>query len=97
MKSSKRELNVELFRIVLMLGICLVHTVFIGAHHGIFGMSEWLNGLVGGAVDAFVFISGWYGIKFKTKKILAFYALALTCAVECRVVSVICGNIPGGG
>ena len=68
-----------------MLGVCLCHTLFIGVGHRCFGVSELLGGFAGGAVDCFVFISGWYGIRFSWKKLLSLYSTALFCAVECRI------------
>lgn len=76
MKSDCRDTNVEVLRVLLMLGICLCHTIFAGVSHGMFGATEWLGGLVSGSVDGFVFISGWYGVRLKFWKLARLYSLA---------------------
>ena len=74
-----------------MIGVCLCHTLFVGVNHRVFGVSEWLGGLAGSSVDVFVFISGWYGIRFKIGKLLALYATAMLCIVESRVAMTMFG------
>ena len=71
-----RDISIEVFRVLLMFGVCLCHTIFVGAKNHVFGLQEWLYGLASGAVDGFVFISGWYGIRLKWRRVLSLYAIA---------------------
>ena len=80
-----------------MLGVCLVHTLFAGVEQRMFGASEWLGGLASASVDVFVFISGWYGIRFKVSKLVALYATAVFCVIESRLAMKAFGYAPAGG
>lgn len=75
---KKRDLGIEVLRCMLMLGVCLVHTLAAGIDvTERFSSLAWMRGLVGCSVDGFVFISGYYGIRFSWKKILMLYAVAI--------------------
>lgn len=76
--AGKRDGEIELYRMLLMVGICLMHTLQASG----LGMSP-LSHLMEGCVDGFVFISGWFGVKFSWNKLLRLYAVALWCAVVC--------------
>ena len=84
-----RDISIEVFRVLLMFGVCLCHTIFVGAKNHVFGLQEWLYGLASGAVDGFVFISGWYGIRLKWRRVLSLYAIAFFCALEMRILMVL--------
>ena len=93
----KRDYNIEILRILAMLGVRLCHTLFAGVGHRMFGVSEWLGGLAGASVDVFVFISGWYGIRFKVGKLVALYATAVFCVIESRLAMKAFGYAPAAG
>ena len=70
--------GIELYRALLMFGICLLHTVSQG------------NGGVGSAVVCsvlqacvcgFVFISGWFGIRFRPAKLVRLYGVGVFAAL----------------
>lgn len=73
--ANKRESNIELLRIVLMIMV-IMHHLIIKADSG----DNWnktvlltvLSCFVIIAVDCFIFISGYYGIKFKIKTLISF-------------------------
>ena len=54
-----RDGAVELYRVALMYGICLLHTVNFGGYQ-----KWWLANVLYTCVVGFVFISGWFGIRF---------------------------------
>lgn len=66
---QQRESVIEMYRAVLMLGIVMCHTV------GLMWGGRVAN-LCGSAVIGFVFISGWFGIKFKWSKVLQLILIA---------------------
>lgn len=72
----KRNPSIELYRILLMFGIVLLHSAAKGDHVA-FGLSNLLKFCVPG----FVFISGYYGIKFSWGKLGRLYVLAAVCAL----------------
>ena len=66
--SMRRDVSIELLRCCMMLLIVLHHCCLFGVHK---------HPAVGGlsastlfAVDVFVLISGWYGVRFSEKKVL---------------------------
>lgn len=71
-----RDNNIELFRALLMLGICVLHAITMCGHP-----NQWLSGPLSACVDGFVFISGYYGVKFKSSKIIKLDALGIYCVV----------------
>ena len=74
---AKRNQSVEVYRCCLMFGICLLHAVgFSGYEH------KWLANVLCPCVNAFVFISGWYGCRFNLKKVLRLLGVGLFCAVS---------------
>ncbi len=85
----KRDANIELFRILLMLGICWLHCCQQGG-----GFAETMNiyYLMRPCVVGFVFISGWFGIRPGWKKFARIIVLGATCAF----LSVIIRNLSGG-
>ena len=92
-----RNMSVEAFRCLLMFLIVLGHSLSFWC--GSKGFAEWpgwclvFAGLIIWHVDAFVAISGWYGIKFSFRKfiyllsIIAFYGL----------FNEVCACVWGGG
>ena len=65
-----RDPGVELLRCVLMFTICLYHVLVFSPHH-----YTWLIHLLLVGVVGFVFITGWYGVKFSWKRVLRLYAV----------------------
>ena len=89
MFKDKRIVSVECLRIVMMFGIVLLHIV---TQDGYFGSSgiftrHFINCL-SPSVVGFVFISGYFGINFKVKKIVNLLAMAVFYAIA---LGVACG------
>ena len=89
---SKRNSNIELFRFILMLGICLWHTMVHG--FGYINMGNMDNipssrliimALTIPAVDCFMMISGYYGIKLSTQKVFSFAFLGISAVLMCSI------------
>lgn len=85
-----RNTNVEILRLVLMIFICFWHVIVHGYGFKNFGESNytlntniWITlffcTLFSPATYCFMFISGWFGIKFSTKKFIYFCAIGLFC------------------
>lgn len=72
----KRNPSIELYRIGLMFGICLLHAIDQGGY-----VRRGLDNLVHTCLTGFVFITGYYGIRFKWSKILKLLGVALYCAL----------------
>lgn len=74
---EKRERNasIELYRVLLMLGICVLHCITLGTKR-----AHPLAGVLMCCVPGFVFISGWFGIRFSPSKVIRLFALGLWCA-----------------
>ncbi|MEN9919392.1 MAG: hypothetical protein RL662_1828 [Bacteroidota bacterium] len=84
----ERESNIELLRIVLMLMIIMYHLVVHGCHFRAMASNEYisnsndimlalLTSFTAIAVNCFIFISGYYGIKFKVKTLISFILQAI--------------------
>lgn len=71
-----RNPSIELYRACLMLGIVTLHTCQC-AKLGFSPLARWVEF----CVDGFVFISGWYGIRFRWTKIARLYGLAFYCSM----------------
>ncbi len=71
----KRDPAIELYRISLMFGICLLHAVGFGDYSNRFAVNALTFCVVG-----FVFISGWYGVRFSWMKLAKLYGIGLYCA-----------------
>ena len=83
MARQPRNLSIECYRVLLMLGICLLHSITQGPYNkdwfifGVAGPSK----LLATCVNGFVFISGWYGIRTNFQKIAKLYLVALACGL----------------
>lgn len=105
-KSEKkpRELNIELLRIILMLMIVSHHFLMRGrglhllytsgsthidntALHGLF-----IDSFLIMTVNCFVFISGYYGIKFRIRTVLSLFVQAVTYSIFLDVFFSIAGG-----
>ena len=74
---KKRDASIELFRICIMLGICLLHVHTIIMHD--FGSI--LTRSLMACVPAFAFLSGWFGIRFSLVKVVRLFVLAVFCSL----------------
>lgn len=83
---SGRDEGVESLRVILMFGICLLHSVSMCGHP-----NRWIMMPLLACVDAFVFISGYYGIKFKISKLVRLYTLGLVCCAIAVTVPAMLG------
>ena len=76
---SSRDASVEMLRAVLMLGICIIHCACQSTYY-----YPWFGYVQNGTlwcVDGFVFLSGWYGIRFRVDKLLRLYGVGLASAM----------------
>ena len=71
----KRNDSIDVYRCLLMLGICLLHAITQGGHNVV-----WAANILLWCVPGFMFISGWYGIQFSHRKVLKLYGISLYCA-----------------
>lgn len=93
-----RELNVELLRIILMIMIVCHHFLMRGRGLHVLYMSEsthinndalhglFIDSFLIMTVNCFVFISGYYGIKFRVKTMLSLLIQAITYSILIDVV-----------
>lgn len=89
---SNRNSNIELFRFILMMGICLWHTMVHGFGYINMGNMDDIPGsrliimaLTIPAVDCFMMISGYYGIKLSTQKVFSFAFLGISAVLLCSI------------
>ena len=85
-----RNSNVELLRIFLMLGILIWHIIIHGGGYKNIGQASYvldgnlaivtlLCSFLAPCTYCFMFISGWYGIKFSLRRFLYFVFIGLFC------------------
>ena len=72
---QQRNANLEIYRCLLMLGICLLHCISQGGHN-----VPLANNCFSWCVTGFAFLSGWFGIRFSCKKVVKLYAVSFYCA-----------------
>lgn len=87
----KRNPAIELYRVVLMYGICLFHAV-VSCGHNI----SWVNNLLCPCVVGFVFVSGWFGVRFSWTKIVRLVGLAVLWATVATVFEKYYMGVDGG-
>lgn len=73
---SVRDNRIEVFRCLMMFGICLLHAITQGGH-----IVRWADNALHTCVVGFVVISGWFGIKFSWGKVFRIVALTAWCAL----------------
>ena len=73
-----RNPAIELYRCVLMFGICMLHAAITPGHGRV-----WLINLLCFCVDGFVFITGYFGCQFKPSKLLRLLLTGVLCAILC--------------
>lgn len=71
-----REPGTEIFRVALMFGICLLHSIGKSGYQ-----TPWMALLLMPCVNAFCLISGYYGVSFKPSKVLRLYGVAVFCGM----------------
>lgn len=86
-KLSQRNSSIELYRVLLMLGIVGLHCHQIRKPFG-----RGLDNVLATCVVGFVFISGWFGIRFSWKKVARILSIGLYCALiaamlHCAILS----------
>ena len=88
LQKKERNTNIEILRFVLMCLICIWHLIVHGMQEGdvhaeLTGYHPtiliFLRTLAAPAVYCFMFISGWYGIKFKLERLIELSILAFLC------------------
>ena len=72
-----------------MLGICVLHCITLGTKR-----AHPLAGLLMCCVPGFVFISGWFGIKFVPSKVLRLFGVGLFCSVVAVGINFLLGIAP---
>ena len=72
MNKLERNAGLDLFRIVMMFGICCIHTCGQGMYKCVPMHNMLLTSVVG-----FAMLSGYFGIRFAPSKIMRLYALAI--------------------
>lgn len=89
---QNRNSNVELFRVALMIAICVWHTMVHGFGYVYISCGEdiqipWTRWLVMTltvpAVDCFMLLSGYYGIRFSIRKLFHFWFLGIAVMLLC--------------
>ena len=88
MPTCERDNTIELARVFLMFGICLLHSITQGGH-----VQRGLDNVLLSCVTGFVFISGYYGIKFKISKILRIVSVAISSVLTLAVVKVLTEDV----
>lgn len=76
--NNSRNSAIELYRILLMFGIVILHAAYISKGAGSF---HWLNTGLSWCVDGFVFITGYFGCRFSWQKIVRLYGTAIWCGL----------------
>ncbi len=69
----KRDARVETYRLLLMLGIVLLHAITMSPYPD--EKPLWLTDILRSAVNGFVIITGWYGVRFAPSKVVRLFAL----------------------
>ena len=84
----KRNPSIELYRVGLMLGICLLHSISFGLFK-----CAWVSNILASCVVGFVFISGWFGVKFSWYKLLKLYGIGQYAALVFGLLSWLVGDV----
>lgn len=83
----KHDYSVDLLRVGFMFGICTIHVSGFSCGYENRYIS-WMNLF---AVPGFVFITGWFGIKFSLWKLFKLYMTALYCSIVVQLVKILLG------
>lgn len=90
--AKEREPGIELMRILMMFGICVLHTAHLGLPFKVLSANSIFWALFVCSVDGFVFISGYYGIKFRLSKIVSLYTIGTFCALLNLIGLIVTGH-----
>lgn len=85
-----RDSSIELYRVLLMLGICVLHSITKCGH-----TNAYLADALKPCVVGFVFISGWYGVRFSMRKLLKLYGLVAYASFVILLLGLLLGRIDG--
>ena len=99
---QKRNTNIECLRFTLMLFIILWHIIMHGFEYKFIGTTNFsmqsktgifafLCTLFSPSVYCFMFISGWFGIRFSFRKLLHFALLGIICFTISQTIRIIYG------
>jgi surface polysaccharide O-acyltransferase-like enzyme len=84
-----RHTGIELFRIIMMFGICMIHA----CRQGHYARADAFTAILCASVVGFVFMSGYFGVSFKLSKVVRLYSL---CVLYCCLVPIIGWNFKDG-
>ena len=92
--NESRNPAVDVYRCIIMFGICLLHAITQGGHN-----QPYIANCLLWCVPAFAFISGWFGVRFSGGKLIKLYSNSLYCAVMLVLISRAIEHQPlyGGG
>lgn len=100
---SIRNTNIEILRFVLISSVCLWHICIYGFQFMHVGTENYEYGksvvipffccLFSPAVYCFMYISGYYGIKFKLEKLLTLCILGVLCYYLGRIIQLLTGTV----
>ena len=82
-----RNNSVEIYRVGLMAGICLLHSMGFGMRQNVFAMN-----ILSSCVVGFAFISGWFGIRFSWLKLAKLYGIGVYAAAIFGMASLTIGD-----
>lgn len=94
-----RSSNIELLRLILMLMIVMLHVFRLELHNninntGLYISELLLTSLFFVGVNCFVFISGYFGVRFKSKTIISLGIQALFYSVGILTIAILLGYKP---
>ena len=78
---GSREVSTEVYRCLLMFGICFFHANINGNWNHV-----WLANIMRACVTGFCLISGYYGIKLRWKKFAYLWYVSLFCAITVTAI-----------
>ena len=82
-----RDVGIDLYRCLLMFGICLLHSIAQAGHN-----VPWVANMRLWCVPGFMFISGWFGIRFSVVKVIKLFGISFYCAMMFVAFDVLVSN-----
>ena len=73
---KNRNVNIDAYRIFLMYGICMLHSITQAGHN-----RAWIANMFEWCVPGFAFISGWYGVRFTWSKLFRLFLTSVYCVM----------------
>ena len=86
---QKRDASIDFYRVMLMFGICTLHSITQAGHN-----VAWAANMLSWCVPGFMFISGWFGMRFSFMKVAKLYGISLYCAAVFATFDAV---VSGGG